>query len=95
MALLIPFGHFLCITHATLYFLAFKRTWAFPAKVDQVWKLVHRGVPCAFVEVTLSIVALPTGTHLWIHLRFTWHVCDTCLLEWSNRYKYQVLDQVM
>ena len=43
--------------------------WAIPAKVDVVLEIVIRAVPGAFVRVSLSSVALLTGTHLGVPFR--------------------------
>ena len=40
-----------------------------PAKVDVVLEIVIRAVPGAFVRVSLSSVALLTGTHLGVPFR--------------------------
>ena len=66
MAQVVDFGHFLWITHVTLFWEPSSGPRAIPAKVDVVLEIVIRAVPGAFVRVSLSSVVLLTGTHLGV-----------------------------
>ena len=56
---------------------------AIPAKVDMVLEIVIRAVPGAFVRVSLSSVALLTGTHRgFLSDKILRYMCDAHPLEW-------------
>ena len=90
---MLQIGHFLCITYVTLILRPLGGPTAIPAQRTMDLEIVNRALSGAFVRVSLSSVALLTGTHRGFLSDFKLrYVRDACPLEWANHVRNAIFE---